>query len=380
MARLTVSECRGPPPSIAMAESHQVSYSGDLNARFYSLLYYAEKFTFAGFLLGAIFYGITIILFFQCMSALFNHTWKDIKWALVAHTTAMFSFVTIYTATFLDIQSISYVDNREVPSVDGLFIPGPIGYQGLVYSKPISLVGTIVFFLNNGLADALLLYRCYVIYSMNCRVIAFPCLMYLVSLAIGVTFIYQSSRPAGIFGISAAFIDFGVPYYSISFALNVLLTLMIVGRLILLSRSIRNVMNAPVKVDGLYKSIVTSLIESCALYSVTFLLFIGSWAARNSLVALFLPILVEAQAIAPFLITIRIANRSASASVTIISGNADSIHFRSRGKSTSGNGAVLDGHLSSSVDGYGESRVKSDAGVEAAIDHDQGDWQYDRLE
>jgi len=214
---------------------------------------------------------------------------------------------------------------------------------------------------------------------MNCRVIAFPCLLYIASLVVGITFIYQSSRPADIFRVSATFNDLGIPYYSISFALNVLLTLTIVGRLIHLSRSIRNVMNAPVKVDGLYKSIVISLIESCALYSVGFLLFIGSWAARNPVVILFLPILVEVQAIAPFLITIRIANRSAITDVTVISGNTGPIRFRSRGKSTSGNGAVLDERLSSSMDGYGESHVESDVGVETAIDHDQDHQQYDRL-
>jgi len=355
-----------------MAESQQVSSPDDSSAsQTPYLLYHAEKFFFAGILVSEILYGVVIILFFKCMSALFNRTWRDIKWALVAHTTAMFSFVTIYTATYLHVQNISYIDNREFPSVDGVFIPGPIGYSDLLYSKPrVRLITTIMFFLNSGLADALLLYRCYIIYSMNRWVIAFPCLVYLASLAIGIEFNYRDSRSAGIGWVFTDFINFGIPYYSISFALNVLLTPMIVGRLILHSRRIRKVMNAPVKVNGLYKTIVTSLIESCAIYSVTFLLFIGSWAAKSPAVGLFLPILVQVQAIAPFLIITRIANRSAS-NVTIISGDAVSIHFRSRGKSTSGSGAVLDGHPS--VGGCGESDVESDVGVETAIDGDRED-------
>ena len=74
----------------------------------------------------------------------------------MAHSAAMFSIVTIYTAINLDLQSISYIDSREFPGVDGAFPSGPIGYQVLIYTKAISLVDTIMFILNNWLADGLL--------------------------------------------------------------------------------------------------------------------------------------------------------------------------------------------------------------------------------
>ena len=70
---------------------------------------------------------------------------------------------------------------------------------------------------------------------------------------------------------------------------------MIVVRLILLNRRIRNASNAPVKVGALYKAIATSLVESCALYSVTSLLFIALWATGNHIAGLFYPILSEFQ-------------------------------------------------------------------------------------
>lgn len=68
----------------------------------------------------------------------------------------MFSFVTIYTAVTLYIQSISYVDNREFTGVDGVLPPKPIGYQAFIYSKAITVIATIVFLMNNSLADGLL--------------------------------------------------------------------------------------------------------------------------------------------------------------------------------------------------------------------------------
>lgn len=99
------------------------------------------------------------MLFFQCMTALFNpvnRRREGIQWGLVAYTTAMFAIVTVFTAMNLDIQSISFIDNREFPGIVGILPPGPLGYQFLIYSKVISIVPNIMFLLNNWLADGFL--------------------------------------------------------------------------------------------------------------------------------------------------------------------------------------------------------------------------------
>ena len=85
-----------------------------------------------------------------------NRMRGGIKWGLVAYTLAMFSFVTVFTATNLDIQSISYIDNRQFPGVGSMLPPGPLGYQFLIYSKAISISRSLMFLLNNWLADGLL--------------------------------------------------------------------------------------------------------------------------------------------------------------------------------------------------------------------------------
>jgi hypothetical protein len=140
-------------------------------------LYFGEKANFAGTLIGAILYGrftmrpvptpanrfivlgIVIVLFFQCMGAFFNPANRlkgGIIWPLVAHTALMFSFVTIYTATSLDLQSISFIDNREFPGVDGLVPLGPLGYQLCIYSTAIGIVPNLMVLLNKWLTDGLL--------------------------------------------------------------------------------------------------------------------------------------------------------------------------------------------------------------------------------
>ena len=72
----------------------------------------------------------------------------------------------------------------------------------------------------------------------------------------------------------------GIPYLSISLSLNVILTLMIVGRLVLHGRNIRTATGSPA--GRLYKTIATMLIESCALFALNSLMVLGTWAARDS--------------------------------------------------------------------------------------------------
>jgi len=262
-----------------------------------------------------------------------------VKWGPVVYTFLMFTFATVFTAMNLNIQSVSYIDNREYAGDDDKIPPGPLGYQYFIYSKALSIVPNLMFLLNNWLADGLLLYRCYVIYSMNPLAIAFPSMMYLTSVAMGILFIYQTSQPDSSIWTSVA-ISFGIPYFSISLSLNVILTLLIVTRLVLHNRNIRVAMGVPPGFTGLYKAIVTMLIESSALYAVSSLLFVGPWGAGSHVADIFLPILAETQVIAPLLIIRRVADQSALTSNSVATGHPGSFNFKSQGRITSGSGTL----------------------------------------
>lgn len=142
-------------------------------------VYFAEKTNFAGHSIGAIFHGtqnlvvypfvltfsfnlilgIVIVLFIQCMEALLNPVNRPrggIKWPLVVHTVAMFTFVNIYNAMSFDLQSISSIDDRGYPGQKNAIPPGPIGYQELLSSNVDNVVPNIMFLLNSWLADGLL--------------------------------------------------------------------------------------------------------------------------------------------------------------------------------------------------------------------------------
>ena len=111
------------------------------------------------------------MLFFQCTALLLNPInpkREGIKWGLVAYTTTMFAFATVLTGMGIQIGSISFIDNREFPGVKGLLSPGPLGYQDLIRPTAITVIPNLMFFLNNWLADCLL------VSSSSCTVPAIP--------------------------------------------------------------------------------------------------------------------------------------------------------------------------------------------------------------
>ena len=60
----------------------------------------------------------------------------------------MFSFVTIYNATTLDLQFLSFIDNQGFPGVENVSPPGPLGYQQFIYSEAIGIVPEVMWLLN----------------------------------------------------------------------------------------------------------------------------------------------------------------------------------------------------------------------------------------
>ena len=107
---------------------------------------------------GLTFLGVVVALFFQCMATLLNPAnpmRKGIRWALVAHTVALFLFLTIPFGIEFDYLSIEYINNREFPG-DDESPPGPIGYGVLLNLNATATVLDAMFPLNQWLADGLL--------------------------------------------------------------------------------------------------------------------------------------------------------------------------------------------------------------------------------
>ena len=116
-----------------------------------------------------------------------------------------------------------------------------------------------------------------------------------INTALGIVFIWESSNA----NFTTA--DVSIPYYSVSTSLSVLLTFMIATRLVKYNKNVRNATGAPGRGGGVYGTAVTVFVESCALYAVNYILFLGTWAAFTSAANIFYPLLAEIQVCVTFI-------------------------------------------------------------------------------
>ncbi|KAF9489036.1 hypothetical protein BDN71DRAFT_1512520 [Pleurotus eryngii] len=235
-----------------------------------------ERADFVGVGMSQMLYGITIVLFFRCLIALLGRrrgaTYNPI---LAGYTFLLFSFNTVFVAMNMHNSRLAYTDHDDFPG-------GPALFTLSRYSMAIAVVPNAAFILSNWPADGLLVGN-----------------------------LAESALDSASLWTSVT-VDFGLPHFSISASLNVLLTLLILLRLWFHNRSMKQTASMSASRSAIpYASIISMLVESSALYAVTSLLFIGSYGAGSNISALFLPILGQTQVIAPLLIISRVARQRA---------------------------------------------------------------------
>ncbi|KAJ3576022.1 hypothetical protein NP233_g713 [Leucocoprinus birnbaumii] len=126
----------------------------------------------------------------------------------------------------------------------------PVPYQ-LIQSRQ------TLYFVNNLLADALLIYRCYVIWSYSTAVIVLPCLLFATSFGVGV--FYASD-------LLAMLKSRGYNYMWLALAFNILLTTLIALRIWWMARQASKALG-PTMARRYYSAMVI-IIESGAIYSL----------------------------------------------------------------------------------------------------------------
>lgn len=124
----------------------------------------------------------------------------------------------------------------------------------------------------------------------------------------GIILLFQLTQPnANLWSTTA--VNFAIPYWSISASLNILVTSMIVLRLLAIRSRTRAALSR--YHARTYTSVAAMLVESAALYSITALLFIITYARNSNIQNLVLPPLGQVQAISPLLIMWRVARGQA---------------------------------------------------------------------
>lgn len=104
--------------------------------------------------------------------------------------------------------------------------------------------------------------------------------------AIGIVYSIEVASPSGLYG--EATVTFLLPYFALSLTLNVLLTIMIGGRIWLHRGTIKN--NAHKEEVERYTNITSIFVESAALYAVSNILLLGTFASGNPISQIWLAV------------------------------------------------------------------------------------------
>ncbi|KAJ7655618.1 hypothetical protein DFH06DRAFT_480599 [Mycena polygramma] len=240
-----------------------------------------ERYFIAGDVIVGTGYGIQLVLWMNC--ALF--LWKRRRNGrqplfLMFYITAMLLIESLFVAVQARTVQFVYIDNRNYPL-------GPWQFFLDSQTAAINVIFYATLFLLTFLSDLLVLWRCWVIWAASGQhilawgIITFPIILLFASFAMGTLWTLESSQPS-LSLYSALPMAYGTAYYAISLSTNIILSLLIIGRLISYRRTLLE--SLPKELASHYISLATVIVESAALYSVFAVLFIITYAVNNRVI------------------------------------------------------------------------------------------------
>lgn len=263
---------------------------------------FAEETWLQGALLSNIFYGIELTLFFICFKLLLSQmdrTHYKRPAILLAFISVLFVLGTLFVFSLAEFTQLAFIVDRDFPG-------GPAAYEKAMFWIPVDELGVVVFVMGNWLMDGLLVWRCKVIFSGMSRVspwviMVLPCLLWCASFTLGVLFLIRTSRSSP---FDAVYIS--LAYFSTTLALNIVVTLLIVARLLAWRWHFSRILGADRGAH--YSNIAAILVESASLYSIFSIMFLVPLALNYPLASVFLQTMGQVQTVASFLIIFRLAS------------------------------------------------------------------------
>ncbi|KAI0919681.1 hypothetical protein AcV5_001677 [Taiwanofungus camphoratus] len=259
--------------------------------------------------IGAIAYGVHTVIFFMC--AYYIVTGKRTHWKWLPVISILFSMATVNICMNIHFNEMAWIDDRNYPG-------GPLAFLLEQQANPINTAGNSASFIATFLADGILIYRVHVVW-MKRYILVIPVLMWLASAALSILTTIQAARPNSSLWANNT-LNFSVPYWSLSIALNLLLTILLISRLLYLRRMI---LSTPLghSLGSAYTGVAMVVLESALPYFLVSFVFIVLYGLNNTAANLFIPLLLQVACITPELIILRVAGERAMSSQIITEAN-----------------------------------------------------------
>ncbi|KAJ8073796.1 hypothetical protein PM082_012074 [Marasmius tenuissimus] len=246
-------------------------------------------------------YGVYAVLYGICMMVLRR---KKTRYHL-RYMIAMSTLFTLGTAGIV-LTAISVIEYgyRNLKNVMVL--------EEVDYLSPSFIPTMRVFFctyvLSNFVAHAILISRCFIVWGRRLRIIVIPAILSVACNAAGLVTAATAEhfRPVGSYSMFSLRATGGTPlliaFIATDLFINILLTLMLAGRIFAITRTTREILGSNVRT--MYYSLVVVIIESGMLYPITLILLPALASTAGSNVVAFS--LVQIVGITPTLVIVRV--------------------------------------------------------------------------
>ncbi|KAJ7102361.1 hypothetical protein B0H15DRAFT_328206 [Mycena belliarum] len=270
-----------------------------------------EQSFYIGSYITAILYGMYLFMYFLSNYFLLYSSSDARKESFfyIFYGSLMLILWTIASSCNAIFGQLAWIDHRDVPG-------GPAAYLTENLSAWYNTMGTVTGICMNFLADGLLLYRCYIIWGSNFKIIALPVLIYFGAMSMAVLLIYESAIPGASFFAGDA-ISFGVPYFWMTIGLNIITTSLICGRLLSVRNRVRSILGE--QYCQTYTGIVACLLESALPLTVFGIVYVILYARNSPYAFCFVQIWADFCAISPQIIILRVSIGKAWSKDTVAS-------------------------------------------------------------
>ncbi|KAK7056663.1 hypothetical protein VNI00_002380 [Paramarasmius palmivorus] len=258
-----------------------------------------DKAEFVGLWVGNILYGMNTILFAICIWVLVYYKKRTYGLNIPLLVTAIVLYLLCTIRVGIDLGR----------GIIAFFISPSKGQTPLTFYEYIGhwtrVLREALYVLNSFMADTLLIYRLYVIWSYNWKVIVGPIVLLLASSTSGAITVYEISRGgSGDSVFSKHVSDWATTLFTLTFVTNVIVTSLIAMKI---WRMARNTSTYLGRQHGLkYSRALVVIVESGALYSGSLLILLVLFTTNNEAQIILYSSVSQIVGIAPTLIIVRL--------------------------------------------------------------------------
>jgi len=221
---------------------------------------------YIGIVVAAMLYGLQFAMFCQSTYFQLKGPRQDRKGDrfYIAYGAIILVLITFATSANAVYGQLMWIEHRDYPG-------GPAAYFMENASIWVQTLGSAADVTGNVMGDALLLYRCYIIFGSKLWVIIGPTLIFVLSTVMAIITVVMSGLPnANLF--RGAPVNFGIIWISATVGFNVIVTVMISARLLMARKSLQAV-GGP-EFCSVYTGAVAILVESSAPFSILGIIFV----------------------------------------------------------------------------------------------------------